>query len=311
LLALAIATSCALSVGLGAAGVASAKVNAPVYLPARIKPPISPHLPAEGWWSIKDNWVKGAPDALTMFYRPFVTTPTTVAYVGWFRANSVIVGLYPGYEGPGPTTFNRGPEEVPPTARKYLLATFNSGFYEMDAAAGFFAHDILYHPMIKGLATLVEYANGTIDVVNWQWGTRPAPTIVMARQNLKMLVQTSLPTAASTNNTLWGLTLHGAPAVYRTGVGVDRHGDLLYVAATAVTSTQLAKIFTELGAVRAMELDINPEWPILITYGAAGAQKPQLDLKNSKQVADRFLYFSTKDFFAVYVRQPHQEVPPW
>jgi hypothetical protein len=42
--------------------------------------------------------------------------------------------------------------------------------------------------------------------------------------------------------------------------------DLIYVAADGQTVITLAKILQHVGAVRAMEFDINPEWHTLITY---------------------------------------------
>ena len=54
--------------------------------------------------------------------------------------------------------------------------------------------------------------------------------------------------------------------VWRTGVGIDRRGNVIYAAANYQTVTTLAGILQRAGAVRAMELDINAEWPTLITY---------------------------------------------
>ena len=54
--------------------------------------------------------------------------------------------------------------------------------------------------------------------------------------------------------------------VWRTGVGIDRRGNLIYVVANDQTVITLAKILQHAGAVRAMEFDINPEWHTLITY---------------------------------------------
>jgi hypothetical protein len=200
---------------------------------------------------------------------------------------------------------------VPTSGRGRLLATFNSGFYESDSAAGFYTHGTLFFPMINNRATLVAYGDGRLDVINWQAGRRPPPGVVVARQNLTMLVNNAKPGAGISVGSNWGLTLHGAPAVWRTGVGVDRHGNLIYVAAPSQTAATLAQIFIRLGCVRAMELDINPEWPIFVTYGAAGAGNPTLNVPNPNQVRSRFLYTSTKDFFALYVRQPGTSEAPW
>jgi hypothetical protein len=200
---------------------------------------------------------------------------------------------------------------VPVTARPTLLATFNSGFYEKDAAGGFYVNNTLYFPMVNGLATVVEYTNGTVDIVNWAGGPSPGLNIVMARQNLALLVDNHAPTAVSTVPSQWGITLHGVPAVWRTGLGIDDMGNLLYVAAPNQTAASLAQILVKLGVVRGMQLDINPEWPIFVTYGGPGAAAPSLFVPNPNQIPSRFLYSSTKDFFAVFERQATVTSQPW
>ena len=260
-------------------------------------------------WRRLDGWSAVASVYATSF-RP-AGQPSVVAYATWMRSSATDLALYPGYEGPGATSLPRGPEMVPASARGRLLATFNSGFYEADRPAGFYTHGILYFPMVRGLATVVRYVSGRVGVVSWAGGPRPGANILMARQNLPLLVSDSRPSALSADNTAWGLTLHGVPAVWRTALGVDASGNLVYAAAPAQTSATLATIMTDLHCVRAMELDINPEWPIFVSYGAPGALKPSLVVPNPNQIPGRFLYPSTKDFFALYVRQQVGAPQPW
>ncbi|MGO8875795.1 MAG: hypothetical protein ACLQNG_08535 [Acidimicrobiales bacterium] len=286
-------------------------VVVPPYEPPPVTPRISPSLPGEGRWVRMDSWDPGPPSVLTTTFRPDAANSGVTAYVAWMRTSTTQVALYPGYEGPGATPLNRGPEMVPQSAWPRLLATFNSGFYEADSAGGFFTHDTLYFPMIKGLATVVAYADGRVDIVDWEGGTRPGAGIVMARQNLPLLVDGGAPTAASTDPSEWGLTLGGAPAVWRTGLGIDAKGNLIYVAAPDQTAASLAQVLVDVGAVRAMQLDINPEWPIYVTYGGPGATSPAIFVPNPASVPDRFLFPATKDFFAVYRRVAGVTQEPW
>jgi hypothetical protein len=248
---------------------------------------------------------------MTTVFIPFKDQPSVKAYVAWINTATTGVALFPGYKGPGPTTKPRGPEMVPLKSRARLLATFNSGFYESDAAAGFYTHDILYFPMRKGIATLVRYKNGSVDIVSWTGGVRPDSSVVMARQNLSLMINGSEPTNATLNNSLWGLTLHGAPAVWRTALAIDAGGNLMYVAAPEQTARSLAILLTKIHAVRAMQLDINPAWPIFVTYANRGAAGPALFVPNSSQIPNRFLYPSTKDFFAVFATKTPGEPQPW
>jgi hypothetical protein len=262
-------------------------------------------------WRQLDTWFHAKPSILTTSFAPNQQVPNVIAYAAWIRTSTTDLALYPGYKGPGPTKLDRGPEEVPLDGRSRLLAAFNSGFYEADAAGGFYANKTLYDPMVDGLATVVRYTNGTVNITKWTGGATPGPSIVMARQNLTLLVNNFRPTAQSANSQLWGLTLGGAPAVWRTAIGIDTEGNLIYVAAPEQTSSSLAQIMVQLHVVRAMQLDINPEWPIFVTYANRGAVGPTLDVPNPNQIASRFLYPSTKDFFAVYIAKHPGEAQPW
>ena len=283
----------------------------PLYVPPPIKPTVSSPTSGEGQWVAKDTWLPGAPAVLTTTWRPEPNNLNVIAYGTWMRTSSTQLSLYPGYKGPGPTTLDRGPQQVPTSARPNLVATFNSGFYEADAAGGFYAHGTLYNPMINGLATVVTYANGTANIITWQAGPTPPPNVVMARQNLSMLVNNSTPTATAATGSSWGITLGGVPAVWRTGLGIDAHGNLMYVAAASQTAASLAQILIQMGAVRGMQLDINPAWPIFVTYAGPNAVGPSLFVPNPQQTASRFLVSSTKDFFAVFQRVPGMVQQPW
>jgi len=262
-------------------------------------------------WSVRDAWAGHGPVVALLDFHPQGQPSGVVADAGWIRTAATVLGLYPGYEGPGATSLPRGPESVPPSGIGRLLATFNSGFYEHDAAAGFFTNHTLYFPMVKGLATVVRYTNGTVGITQWAGGPNPGPTVLMARQNLPLLVNDSLPTPGTANNYAWGLTLHGAPAVWRSALGIDKNGNLIYAAAPAQTAASMANIMVQLHCVRAMELDINPEWPIFVTYAGPGAKNPTLDVPNPNQIPNRFLYSSTKDFFAVFLSRGPGEAQPW
>jgi len=283
----------------------------PPYVPPAIAPVVSPAESGEGLWVGQDTWSGSAPSIMTTSFRPDATEPSIVAYASWIRTSSTQIALYPGYEGPGTTTLDRGPEMVPVTARQTLLATFNSGFYEKDAAGGFYVNHTLYFPMVNGLATVVEYTNGSVDVVDWEGGPTPGSDVVMARQNLALLVDNHTATAVSTVPGDWGITLGRVPAVWRTGLGIDDRGNLIYVAAPTQTAASLAQILIKLGVARGMELDINPEWPIFVTYGGPGAAAPSLFVPNPNQIPNRFLYLSTKDFFAVFQRNSIVSSQPW
>ena len=163
---------------------------------------------------------------------------------------------------------------MPAQLRSTLLATFNSGFKLEDTGGGFFSQGHLYAPLRDGQATLIGYSDGTVDVRAWTGGPDPGPGIVFARQNLPLIVENGRLNPALSNDSLWGATLGNAVRVWRSGIGVDAHGNLIYAAADIQTAQSLARILQRAGAVRAMQLDINYEWTTFNFYGTFGAGDP-------------------------------------
>jgi len=284
------------------------------FQPIPVSPVITPANAGEGQWAPADTWYPPAPKApavMTTTWRPDPSQPSIVAYAVWMRSHTTSLALFPGYQGPGATTLDRGPTQIPSSSQGRLLASFNSGFYEADSAEGFFTHHTLYFPMVNNHATVLSRSDGSVDIVNWTGGASPDASITMARQNLTLLVNDGKPGAGTDIGSNWGLTLHGVPAVWRTALGIDRAGNLIYASAPAQTAASMAQIMIQAGAIRAMQLDINPEWPIYVTYAGPGAQGPSLFIPNPNQVANRFLYSSTKDFFALYEKFAPGAEQPW
>jgi hypothetical protein len=194
--------------------------------------------------------------------------------------------------------------EVPFGQRWRLLATFNSGFIYRDGSNGDALNGHVNEPLKQGLATVVAYKDGRVNVVGWDGGPAPGPSIAWARQSLPLIINHGRLSPKLNDSTAWGYTLGNAVRVWRTGVGIDRRGNLIYAAADYQTVTTLARILQRAGAIRAMELDINPEWPTLITYRHRGGLLPTRVVPNYQQPPTRYLAPDDRDFFAVYRRLP-------
>ena len=69
-----------------------------------------------------------------------------------------------------------------------------------------------------------------------------------------------------------------------------------------MTAKSLASMMIRAGAVRAMELDINAEWPTFIGYRRRGARDALMVIPNRQQSSARYLRPDDRDFFAVYTR---------
>ena len=279
---------------------AGAQVRVASYAPPPIPAVITPKLPGEGQWRGTGPLVGGSAPVLVTTFRPDPNYPQLVAGVAWIDHTRTRLALYPGrYEPP-----NDGNQQaqVPPQLRSSLLATFNSGFKLEDSGGGFFSQGHVYAPLKDGQATLIGYGNGAIDLRTWTGGPDPGPGIAFARQNLPLIVENGQLNPALSNDSLWGATLGNAVRVWRSGLGVDAHGNLIYAAADIQTAESLAQILQDAGAVRAMELDINYEWTTFNFYGVFGAGEPAKLLPGMSRPATRYLSPDDRDFFAVYAR---------
>jgi hypothetical protein len=274
-----------------------------VYRPPRIVPILRPALAGEGVWHSTGQVVNGGPPVLVTTFRPDREYPRIVAYVAWIDHARTQLALYPGrYEPPGASP--RGPMEVPVGQRARLLATFNSGFTYGDGHGGFAVDGQTVTPLRYGTGTIVEYRDGRVDVRTWRGGSELPPWLVLARQNLPLIVDGGRPNPQLNNSSQWGDTLGNAVRVWRSGVGIDRHGNLIYAAADLQTAGTLAALLIHAGAVRAIELDINPEWPSFNLYASPGGRDAVKLVPNYQQSATRYLVPDDRDFFAVYRRNP-------
>jgi hypothetical protein len=235
-------------------------------------------------------------------FRPDPSYPRTIAYVAWVSTKRTQLALYPGrYEPPG--SGFRGPMQVPQGERGRLLATFNSGFTFGDGHGGVAVNGRTYTPFVRGKATLVGYRSGGVDIVSWNGGSAPGSGITFARQNASLLVDHGRPSPALTNTGAdWGYTLGNSVLVWRSAVGVDARGNLIYAAAPYQTTQSLAHLMIAAGAVRAMEFDINAEWPTFNYYRHWNAAGATMLVPNYQQTSQRYLIPDDRDFFVVYRR---------
>ena len=300
------------SVGVGPAPAATKRrhVAAGTPLPPPIKPLFAQPLPGEGVWRGTGTVVNGRPPVLLTTFRPQPDYPRVVAYVAWFDHTRTSVAWYPGrYEPPNAPV--RGPMSIPYDQRWRLLATFNGGFIYKDGDNGSSIGGREYEPLKQGLATLIGYRDGRVDVTTWHGGPVAGRQIAFARQSLPLIVDNGRLNPALNDSSQWGYTLGNATRVWRTGAGIDRHGNLIYAAADWQTVTSMAKILQRAGAVRAMQLDINPEWPTLITYRHGSTLQPDRIVPNYQQAPTRYLVPDDRDFFAIYRRLPGPVTVPF
>ena len=264
--------------------------------PKNIRPLIRPALAKEGVWTPAGRSVGGRFPILETTLRPSPSYPTVVAGLTWIDTPLVRLVLVPGLTQPVP---NAGAGEVPFSLRKGLLATFNSGFKNKDGHGGFIANGRTYVSPKSGLGTIAIYKSGKVKIGSWGRGIPPSSNITYLRQNLPLIVDHGRPNPATDNSYLWGATVGNAIRVWRSGIGIDSHGGLIYAAGNGVTTRELADLLVRAGAVRGMQLDINSYWVNLFTYGAPGGGSPSKLLPSMTRPKNRYLSPDERDFFAV------------
>jgi len=148
-----------------------------------------------------------------------------------------------------------------------VLAVFNGGFKVGAHAGGSMVDGVTLSPMIPGDMTIAINAAGHWKMGVWAAGFPGANFHAIAyRQNLGPMISGGKLTAAalSPNQFIWGDPLKEIPHQPRSAIGIDSHGNLVYVATMwGISPTYMAKALLAAGAVEGMELDINPFWPIV------------------------------------------------
>jgi hypothetical protein len=269
--------------------------------PPDVAPILHPALAGEGVWVPTETWSGvNAPVQIAQF-RSDPLYPQMVAGVAWIDMHRASVVLYPGRLEPS-VSLPRGLMEVPPTLRSRLLATFNSGFKLEDAHGGFALGGVTYAPLQNGVGTIVGYSDGRVDIEDWQYGPRAPAGVSFARQNLPLIVSGGQPNPNLSDGPEWGATLGNAVRVWRSGLGIDAHGNLIYAAANDQTVGSLAQILIHAGAIRALQLDINSYWVTFNSYATPNAGQSTSLLPSMTRPGTRYLSADDRDFFAVYLR---------
>src|ERR1035437_2669162 len=190
--------------------------------------------------------------------------------IGLLSFNQRLVGLrlHSGTVDAGSTGWRLGPS-VRGQERERLVAAFNGAFKLATGAGGFESYGRVGAPLQNGLGSIVTYTNGSTDIGSWHHEV-PAPsgTIPPGRQN---------------------------PAL-----GITADGRLVWAGGDHLTVAALADALLGAQAVRAVELDINPEWVAGYLYGHRGGVGPLAPVAvapGQSGVPGSFLTPYSRDFF--------------
>jgi hypothetical protein len=241
------------------------------------------------------------------FVRPDRRAPSVSANVVRFDQQATKLVLVPGLGEPGGRNWAWG-SGIPRPQRPAVIAAFNAGFKFRQTRGGFYSEG--HHavrPLARGLASIVIRRDGTADVAKWGRDATLTSDVVSVRQNLDLIVDHGHPVSRLRNDTglRWGSARSQFQYTWRSAIGVDAAGRLIYLAGSDMTLMQLADAMSMAGAVRAMQLDIHDG---VVTFNwfhrdATGSGVTGSKLMPSMQRSStRFLAPDWRDFLAVTVR---------
>lgn len=274
--------------------------------PAPVPLVVSPALPGEGRWQPIGPVVDGRPTMYESQFRADDIFTSQITTAVWMDPTRLRVTLVPGLTEPGGTWSH--PPYITPAEVPGVVAAFNGGFRFQDARGGFYLDGRTAVPLVAGAASLVLYGDGRIDIGTWGTEVTMTPDVVAVLQNLVPMVDHGQisPLATYYDRSVWGATINTSIVVARSGVGVTRDGALVYVAGPALSAKTLAESLQRAGAVRAMTLDMNPEWVTFNIYSHPDPSQPAYVTASKlypqmQRPADRYLppTLESRDFFEV------------
>jgi hypothetical protein len=222
-----------------------------------------------------------------------------------FNQRLLTLRLHSGTVDAGTLGWRYGPS-VGGAELGHLVAAFNGGFKLSTGSGGFEAYGHVGAPLQNGIGSVVTYSDGSTDIGSWHQGV-PAPGkhVVSVRQNLALLIDHG--TAASTVDCVscWGATLGGVVDPARSALGVTADGRLIWAAGEHLTVSQLTGALLGARVVRAVELDINPEWVAGYLYGHRGGHGPLAPvpaMAAQQGIPGQYLSPWSRDFFTVVAR---------
>lgn len=271
--------------------------NSPVNLPPMV--PGAP--PSQGtWYPVGTNSGPG--------YAVFGTqvTPSPGAppvAVAWVNQAETKVSLFAGTSQPG----GSWPEEgyVPPALQGQLLAAFEGGFQFSSSNGGWYAAGRVGIPLRNGAASLVSYDNGTLNIGAWGSDVTMTPAVYAVRQNLIPLVANGqvVPQALQDPLSTWGFSLGNLLSTWRSGVGITASGNLIWAGGPGLSPENLGQVLVWAGAIRGMQLDINPDWVSFATFTHNYGSTTGSNLLSTMYFSpSHYLSPFWRDFVAVFAR---------
>ncbi len=262
----------------------------PQLLGAALRSGPSPFLPVIRWKGRTAAWLARSPSGIALMS---------------FDQRLLELHLHSGTVDAGTLGWRYGPS-VGGAELGHLAAAFNGGFRLDVGAGGFEAYGHVGAPLHDGLGSVVTYTDGTTNIGSWhQEVPAPGRHVASVRQNLSLLIDHGTPASSASCDSCWGATLGGVAAPARSALGITADGRLIWAGGEQLTVSELAGALLGAHVVRAVELDINPEWVAGYLYGHRGGTGPLAPvpaLATQQGIPGQFLSPWSRDFFTIVGR---------
>jgi hypothetical protein len=282
----------------------------------------SPKIQGEGVWTSASSpgSLSGRPVIYTTFYRPSVDFPNAVVHMMVVDMKNVVMKYYVGSQEPAA---RKAYSSVEPILRSRLVAITNAMWQQKHSrgAGAVFRGEVLY-PMVDGMATLIVYKDGSVDVREWS-SDIPLKLVQDARQLRHLIVRDGMIVRSVTRKGRiedaeiglgfllggGGKDLDGKHAwfvAHRSAFGIRDDGNLVFVVGHHVGTKDMAKALVLAGCRRGIHGDANPHNIVGNLYlrdaGGILLRKVPLSPEQSKYTLKRYDDAYSKDFFGFFSR---------
>ncbi|MDQ7783832.1 MAG: hypothetical protein RDU20_13195 [Desulfomonilaceae bacterium] len=284
----------------------------------------SPVLPGEGVWETCNSPrdATGKPVVYKTFYRPSVDFPNAVVYMMIVDMRQAVMQYYVGSQEPAAP---QAKSEVESSLRSRVLAITNAMWQQRHSsgAGAVFRGKVLYS-MVDGMATLIVYRDGSVDIQEWS-SDIPIEHVHDARQLRHLIVKDGVVVQAVNRGGRLedaeiglGFLLGGGGkdldgkhfwyVAHRSAFGIRKDGNLVFAIGHHIGSKDLAKALVLAGCERGIHADANPHnivgnLYVRDSYGNL-IRKLGLSPEQSRYSLNRYEDGYTKDFFAFFLRNP-------
>jgi hypothetical protein len=272
----------------------------------RRKPPPSPRYPRLLAAALASSPTRFVP-ALNWRGQPAVWIARSRSGVALLSLDQRLVELrlHSGTVDAGGSGWRYGPAVHGAELRR-LVGAFNGGFKFSTGAGGFESYGRVGAPLRNGLASIVTYTDGRTGIGRWHAGVPAGGTpVASVRQNLTLLIDHGTVAPSVDCISCWGATLGGVSDPARSALGITANGYLVWAGGEHLTPAQLADALLAARVMRAVELDINPEWVAGYLYRHRGGLRPLAPapvVPGQNGVPGFFLAPYSRDFFTIEAR---------